>query len=161
MKNLLSVTTPTDCEIVLTRVLNAPRRLVFEAMSKPEFLRRWLLGPPGWTMTVCEVDLRPGGTFRHEWQNEDGSAMAMSGVYREVVIPERVVRTERFEFGCDNQSGEQVATMVFLEENGKTKVTISVLFPTKEARDGMIASGMEHGVAAGYDRLDAILAEME
>ena len=112
-------------------------------------------------MTVCEVDLRAGGTFRHEWRGVDGTAMAMHGVYREVVPPERVVRTEIFEYGCNAQAGEQLATMVLTEKNGKTTVTITALFPSKEARDGMIASGMEQGVAAGYDRLDGILAEMQ
>ena len=163
MKNTsaLKVTTPTDCEIVLTRELDAPRHLVWEAMNKPEYLRRWLLGPPGWEMVVCEVDLRVGGTFRHEWRNVDGTAMAMHGVFREVVAPERIVRTEIFEYGCDAQAGEQLATMVLTEKNGKTTVTITALFPSKQARDGMIASGMEQGVAAGYDRLDGILAEMQ
>jgi uncharacterized protein YndB with AHSA1/START domain len=154
----LNVATPGDREIVITRTFNAPRDLVFDAMSKPEFLRRWLLGPPGWTMTVCENDLRVGGAFRHVWRGADGAEMAMRGVYREVVRPERVVRTETFEFGCDAQSGEQLGTLVLTEQGGKTTLTLTVLYPSKVARDGAIASGMEHGVAAGYDRLDEILA---
>ena len=154
----LTVTTPTDREIVMTREFAAPRRLVFDAMSKPEFLRRWLLGPPGWSMEVCESDLRVGGTFRHEWRGPDGAQMAMRGVYREVVPPGRIVRTESFEFGCEAQGGEQLGTLVLTEQGGRTLLTLTVLYPSKEARDATIASGMEQGVAAGYDRLDELLA---
>ena len=154
----LRVTTPGDREIVMTRAFDAPRELVFEALSRPEFLRRWLLGPPGWTMVVCENDLKVGGAFRHVWRGPDGAEMAMHGVYREVVKPERIVRTEVFEFGCDAQGGEQLGTIVLAEQGGQTTLTLTVLYPSKEARDATIASGMEHGVAAGYDRLDEILA---
>jgi uncharacterized protein YndB with AHSA1/START domain len=154
----LKVTTPTDREIVMTRVLDAPRRLVFDAMTKPEMLKRWLLGPPGWSMVVCESDLKVGGVFRHVWRRTDGSEMAMHGVYRELVPPERIVRTESFELGCDAQSCEQIATAVLTERDGRTTLTLTVLFPSKEARDATIASGMEHGVAASYDRLAELLA---
>jgi len=160
MKNTgtLKVTTPTDREIVMTREFDAPRKLVFEALSKTELLRRWLLGPPGWSMVVCENDQRVGGAFRHVWRDQNGTEMAMRGVYREIVPPERVVRTEVFEFGCDSQSGEQLVTAVLTEQDGRTTLTITVLYPSKEARDATIASGMERGVAASYDRLAELLA---
>jgi uncharacterized protein YndB with AHSA1/START domain len=157
LKNTLKVTTPTDREIVLTRSFDAPRRFVWNAMSKPELLKRWLFGPPGWTMTVCDDDARVGGTFHWAWSGPGGEAMSMRGVYREVVPPERIVRTESFEFGCDAQMGEQLATLVLTEAGGKTTLTLTVLYPSKEARDGAIASGMEKGVGAGYDRLDELL----
>ncbi|HKA08393.1 MAG TPA: SRPBCC family protein [Gemmataceae bacterium] len=157
----LQVTTPTDREIVMTRVVDAARDLVFEAMTKPELLQRWLLGPPGWTMPVCESDLKVGGTFRHVWRGPEGQEMAMRGVYREIVPPERIVRTESFEFGCEAQGGEQLGTLVLTENGDKTTITLRVLFPSKEARDAAVASGMEHGVAAGYARLDEILAEIK
>src|SRR5260370_42350691 len=114
MKNrgTLTVTPPTGREIVMTRVFDAPRSLVFEAMAQPELLKRWLLGPPGWSMVVCENDLKVGGAFRHVWRRADGTEMAMRGVYREVVPPERIVRTESFDLGCDAQSGEQLATLL-------------------------------------------------
>ena len=152
----LKVTTPTDREIAITREFDAPRRLVYDAMSNPEWLKCWLFGPPGWTMTDCQEDRRVGGTFRWVWRGPDGNEMAMHGVYREVVPPERVVRTESFDFGCDAQSGEQLGTLVLTEEGGKTKLKLTVLYPSKEARDGAIASGMERGIAAGYDRLDEL-----
>jgi uncharacterized protein YndB with AHSA1/START domain len=154
----LKLTTPTDREVVMTRVFDAPRHLVFEAMSRAELLQRWLWGPPGWSMVVCESDLRVGGAFRHVWRGPDGREMAMRGVYREVVPPERIVRTETFEFGCEAQAGEQVGTLVLTEEEGKTYLRLAVLYPSKEARDGAIASGMERGVAASYNRLAELLA---
>src|SRR5439155_25403833 len=106
----LKVTTPTDREIVMTRVFDAPRGLVFDAMTKPELLKRWLFGPPGWSMVVCEDDPRVGGAFRWVWRGPDGAEMAMRGVYREVVPPERIVRTESFEVGWAAQADEQVGT---------------------------------------------------
>jgi|SRR5579864_322083 len=153
----LNVTTPNDLEIVMTRVFDAPRSLVFEAMAKPELLMLWLSGPPGWSMVDCENDLKVGGSFLHVWRSTEGTEMAMRGVYREVVPPERIVRTESFSFGCDAQAGEQVATLVLTEQGGKTALTLTVLYPSKEARDATIASGMERGVTASYDRLAELL----
>jgi uncharacterized protein YndB with AHSA1/START domain len=158
MKNTLKVTTPTDREIVITRVFDAPRTLVWEAMSKPDLLKRWLFGPPGWSMVVCEEDARVGGAFHRAWRGPDAAEMAMRGVYREVVAPERLVRTESFVFGCEAQAGEQLATLVLAEQGARTALTLTVLYPSKEARDGAIASGMERGLAAGYDRLDELFA---
>lgn len=158
--NTLKVTTPTDREIVLTRVFNAPRALVWKAMSKPELLKKWVFGPPGWTMVQCDEDARVGGKFRWVWRGPDGQEMAMSGVYREIVAPERAVRTETFEFGCAPQASEQIATLVLSEQNGKTTLTLTILYPSREARDGTIASGMDQGVSAGYDRLDEMLVGM-
>jgi uncharacterized protein YndB with AHSA1/START domain len=157
----LKVTTPTDREIVMTRVVDAPRALVFDAMSKAELIKRWLTGPPGWSMVECENDLKVGGSFRHVWLGPDGAVMAMRGVYREIVPPERIVRTESFELGCDAQAGEQVGTLALTEQDGKTTITLTVLFPSKDARDAMIASGMERGVAAGYDKLEELLTSLE
>ena len=156
-KGALKVSTPTDREVVMTRVFDAPRRLVFDAMNEPELLKRWLLGPPGWSMVVCEIDLKVGGKYRYVWRNGDGTEMGMHGVYREIVRPERVVNTQTFDFGCDAQSGEAVGTAVLTERDGRTTLTTTVLYPSKEARDGALAGGMDKGLAAGYDRLDEIL----
>jgi uncharacterized protein YndB with AHSA1/START domain len=159
MKSTMKITTPTDLEILVTRTFDAPRHLVWDAMTKPELIRRWLFLPPGWTMTKCEEDLRVGGAYRWEWAGEDGkTAMVMHGVYREVVPMERAVRTETFDMGCDHRLGEQLASLVFTEQGGKTLVTIRLVFPTMEHRDGALASGMEHGMSAGYDQLDEMLA---
>jgi uncharacterized protein YndB with AHSA1/START domain len=158
MKNSLKITTPTDREILIARVFNAPRELVWDTMSKPELLKRWLFTPAGWEMTVCEGDPRVGGKFRWVWSGPGGPEMSMTGVYCEIVPPERAVRTETFEFGCVPQSGEQLATLILTEQGEKTLLTLTVLYPSKEARDGAIASGMERGLGAGYDKLDEMLA---
>ncbi|MGE0479620.1 MAG: SRPBCC family protein [Phycisphaerae bacterium] len=154
----MNVTTPSDLEIVITRAFDAPRRLVWKAMTTPELIRQWLFLPPGWKMTRCEEDVRVGGSYRWEWAGPDGRiAMAMGGVYREVVPQQRLVRTEKFEFGCQPQAGEQLGTMEFVEQGGGTLVTITVVYPSKDARDAALASGMERGMSAGYDKLEALL----
>lgn len=161
MKHTLKITTPGDREIVITRSFDAPRRLLWEAMTKPELIRRWLFLPPGWAMTKCEEDPRVGGAYRWEWAGPDGNtAMAMHGVYREVVPQQRLVRTEIFEMGCaPRQEGETIAAIVFTEQAGCTTLTTTVTYPSKAARNGMLASGMEKGMAAGYDQLEKMLAD--
>jgi uncharacterized protein YndB with AHSA1/START domain len=155
----LKITTPTDLEVVITRSFDAPRHLVWQAMTKPELIRRWLFLPPDWKMIRCDEDVRVGGAYRRDWSGPDGNiAMAMGGAYREVVPNERLVRTEKFEFGCQPQSGEQLATLEFIEQGGGTLVRITVLYPSKETRDAALASGMERGMAAGYDKLEVLLA---
>ena len=142
-------TTPTDREIVMTRVFDAPRRLVFEAWTNPEHLPHWMLGPEGWTMPVCEIDLRPGGAWRFVWRHADGNEMEMRGVYREIVPPERLVSTESW--GGDWP--ETLNTLVLTEEDGKTTITSTVLYPSKEARDAALKTGMKEGVSLSFDRL--------
>ena len=149
----LNVTTPTDREIVLTRTFGAPRRLVFDAFTKPLLLKRWF-GPRGWSLVVCEVDLRVGSGFRFVLRGPDGRDMGMSGVYREIVPPERSVHTESF----DDYPGESVVTAVWVEEGDKTTLTATVLYASQEVRDAVIKSGMEHGAAESYDRLAEMLA---
>ena len=152
----LQVTTPTDREIVMTRRFDAPRTLVFEAFTKPDLVRQWLLGPPGWSMPVCKIDLRVGGTYRYEWrQDSDGTTMGMGGVYREVVAPQRLVCTERFDDAW--YPGEGLGTLVLVEQGGKTTATQTMLYESRAARDAAIKTGMEKGVAASYDRLEGML----
>lgn len=153
----LQVTTPSEREIVMTRVFAAPRHLVFDAHTKPELLRRWLLGPPGWSMPVCEVDLRIGGRYRYVWRHDrDGTIMGMGGVYREIVAPERLVSTERFDEAW--YPGEGLGTLVLVERGGRTTLTHTMLYESREARDAIMKSGMEKGVMASYDRLAELLA---
>ncbi len=154
----LKVTLPSDREIAMTRVFDAPRQLVFEALTKPELLKRWLLGPPGWTMVVCEMDLRVGGAYRFVWRREDGTEMGMGGVCREFVPPERMVSTEKFDQSW--YPGEAVVSNVLVEEDGKTTLTLTVRYESQEARDIALKSPMEQGVAAGYDRLAEMLPTM-
>ena len=152
----LQVTTPREREVVLTRVFAAPRRLVFDAWTKPDLVRRWLLGPPGWTMPVCEIDLRVGGAYRFVWRGPDGTEMGMGGVHREITVPERIVTTQLFD--QDWTGGETVGTLVLVERDGMTTVTNTVLYASREARDAALETGMADGVAAGYARLDVLLA---
>jgi len=153
----LQLTAPGEREIVMTRALDAPRQLVFDALTKPELVRRWLLGPPGWSMPVCEIDLRVGGKYRYVWrQDSDGTEMGMGGVYREIVVPERLVTTERFDEAW--YPGEAVGTLVLVEQRGLTTVTQTMRYESREARDAVLKSGMEKGVAASYDRLADLLA---
>ena len=142
-------TTPSDREIVVTRVIAAPRRLVWEAWTRPEHLPHWMLGPDGWTMPVCEIDLRPGGAWHFVWRRADGSEMAMRGVYQEVTPPERLVSTESW----GGPWPETVNTLTLTEEGGKTTITVRILYPSQEARDAALQTGMKEGMAASYDRL--------
>jgi uncharacterized protein YndB with AHSA1/START domain len=153
----LEMTTPSDHEIQWSRVFNAPRTRVFEAITTPGFVRRWLLGPPGWVMEVCEIDLRPGGKYRYLWRRErDSKEMGMSGVYREVLAPERIVSTELFVEAW--YSGEALGTVQLVERDGKTTLIQTVRYESQSARDGVLSSGWEDGVSASYARLDGIVA---
>jgi uncharacterized protein YndB with AHSA1/START domain len=151
-----NICTPSDREIQVSRDFDAPRSLVFDAFTKPELVRRWLLGPPGWTMPVCEIDLRVGGSYRYVWRSEkDGSQMGIRGVFREITPVERLVATERFDDAW--YPGEALDTTVFEERRGITRTTITILYESQEARDTARRSGMEYGMAAGYDRLETLL----
>jgi len=154
----LQVTTPSEREIAMTRVFDAPRPLVFDAFTKPELIKRWLGVRGGWSMVVCEVDLRVGGKYRYVWRKGDGPDMGMGGVYREVVRPERLVATELF----DNPwyPGEGLDTTVMVEQEGRTTVTTTVRYESREIRDAVLASPMERGVAESYDKLAELLPSL-
>jgi len=165
----LKVTTPTDLQIVMTRNFEAPRQLVWEAMTRPELVRRWMFTPPGWTWAVCEMDVRVGGKFRWAWNGPDGQiALTIWGEHREVNPPSRIVHTERMEMGpvaadgaCPPDSAqvwELLVTLELTEQSGMTRMCMTMDFPSKEARDVALASRMEHGMAAGYSALDDFLA---
>ena len=144
--------TPTDTTIVITRVANAPRKAVFEAWTNPKYIREWMLGPPGWTMPVCELDLRPGGAWRYSWRREDGSEMTMTGTVQEVKAPELLVTTERW----GPEWPETVNSLVLAESGGKTTMTLTITYPSKEARDAATQTGMKEGLDAAFERLDRI-----
>jgi uncharacterized protein YndB with AHSA1/START domain len=147
-----------DREIVMTRVFDAPRNLVFDALTKPELIRQWLLGPPGWTMPVCEIDLRVGGRYRYVWRHTSGNEMGMGGVYREIVAPERIVATEKFDDSW--YPGEGVGTILLDEQAGKTTLTQTLLYESRAARDLVVKSPMEGGVTMSYNRLAELLASL-
>jgi uncharacterized protein YndB with AHSA1/START domain len=153
-----TVTTPSDHEIRMTRLFDAPRHLVFEAMTKPEHVSRWwgCLGD-GYSVPVCEIDLRPGGRWRFVNRHPKGEA-AFHGEYREITPPSRLVFTEIFEDFPDTVS---VVTTEFADDNGKTRMTSTVQYPSKDVRDMVIASGMSTGAGISYDRLEDLVAELQ
>jgi uncharacterized protein YndB with AHSA1/START domain len=152
------VTTPSDREIRLTRLFDAPRHLVFEVMTRPEHVARWwgILGE-GYSVPVCEIDLRPGGAWRWVARTPKGQLVAFSGVYREIAPPDRLVFTEIFEPFPD---AESVVTTVLTDENGKTRFTMTAAYPSLEVRDSVLKTGMERGAAISYDRLEEVAAEL-
>ena len=160
MKNTgtLTLTTPTDREIVLTRVFDAPRALVFEALTTPDLLQQWFTGPPGWSLVVCEPARQAGARYRFVWRGPDGTEMGMGGVCREFVPPERMSATEKFEPSW--YSGEAQVSTVLAEQGGKTTLTLTVTYESRETRDAVLKSPMEGGVAYGYDRLADLLASL-
>jgi uncharacterized protein YndB with AHSA1/START domain len=152
----LEITTPSDREIALTRVFNAPRSLVWDAWTKPELLKRWLGVRGGWTMPECEVDLKVGGRYRYLWRGPKGQEMGMGGVFREIVKPERLVATELFDDAW--YEGDAIDTLTLIERDGKTIATTTVLYDTKEIRDTVLNSPMATGVEESYIKLDELLA---
>jgi uncharacterized protein YndB with AHSA1/START domain len=156
----LDLSTPSEREITLTRIFDAPRSLVFETMTRPKMLKRWLYGPDGWSLDVCEIDRQVGGSFRFVWQRHaDGTEVGMRGVIRELVPAERIVQTERFEEGCTGP--ETVGTLVLSEQDGKTTLTNTLRYASREARDAMLQADMPCGLAEGYDRLEILLDAMQ
>jgi uncharacterized protein YndB with AHSA1/START domain len=152
------VATPSEEEIRMTRLFDAPRELVFEAMSKPEHVKEWWgrLGE-GYSVPVCEIDFRPGGAWRFVNRHPKGEA-AFHGEYREITPPSRVVFTEIFEEFPDAVS---VVTTVLTDEGGKTRFTATVRYPSLQVRDAVIASGMARGAGISYDRLEDLLAKLQ
>ena len=153
-----TVTTPSDQEIRMTRLFDAPRHLVFEAMTRPEHVKRWwgCLGD-GYSVPVCEIDLRIGGRWRFVNRHPKGEA-AFRGEYREVTPPSRVVFTEIFEDFPDVIS---VVTAELSEEGGKTRLTATVRYPSIEVRDMVMSTGMSRGAGISYDRLEDLVAELQ
>ncbi len=159
MANKLDIFLPSDREIVITRSFDAPREMVWDCHTKPALVRRWLLGPPGWELPVCEIDLRVGGKYRYEWEDKSrGVKMGMGGTFTAVKRPEHVGSKEKFD--DDWTGGETNVSQVFTEKNGKTTLTLTILYASKQARDGAAATGMTDGMEHGYQRLDELLTRL-
>jgi len=157
-RDTFKVTTPSDREIVLTRLFNAPRHLVFEAMTRPEHVRRWWGGlGEGYSVPVCEIDFRVGGKWRFVNRHPKGEAV-FYGVYRDIDAPGRVVFTEIYEPFPD---AESVVTSVLTEENGQTRLTATCLYPSNQVRDMVMGTGMEKGAGLSYDQLEILVGEMQ
>jgi len=155
-----TVMLPNDLEVVVVRDFRAPRAMVFDAWTKPELMSRWLLGPPGWTMPVCEMDLRVGGKFRWRWRNEAGAEFGFEGVFREVVRPSRIVHTEIYDPGTvgGTMGAECLITAVLTEKSGVTTYTTTIRYQSKADRDAAIGTGMTDGMEQSFVKLDELLA---
>ena len=160
--NALQVDLPSDSEVRVTRQFHAPRELVYKAYTTPELLRKWLLGPPGWAMPVCEMDVREGGKYRWQWKNEaNGKQFGFHGEFQQVDAPALLVHSEFFDAGDIGGSmgeGSRV-TIAFSEDNGMTTVTSTMDYGSREVRDQVVATGMTDGMETSYRRLDALLNE--
>jgi uncharacterized protein YndB with AHSA1/START domain len=148
-----SYTTPSDREVLVTRVVNAPRRLVFAAWTEPRHLQRWLTGPEGWTMPICEIDLRPGGRWRYVYRKASGKEMTLTGSVLEVVPPERFVTTESW----GPEWPETVNTLVLTESEGRTTIALTITYVSKEARDAALDTGAMDGMNRAFELLDELL----
>jgi uncharacterized protein YndB with AHSA1/START domain len=151
-----SFSTEWDREIVATRIVDAPLRVVWEAWTNPECLSRWMTGPEGWTMPVCEVDPCTGGEWHFVWRGPDGQEIEMRGVYREVSPPERLAYTEWWGDGWP----PTLNVLCFTESEGRTTIVHTLLFDTKEARDSSLEAGVADGWSESYGILDDHLRTM-
>jgi uncharacterized protein YndB with AHSA1/START domain len=150
-------TTPSDRELTATKVVDAPRQRVWEAFTRPKYVQQWLLAPDGSPMEICEMDVRPAGAWHWGWRERDGSLMEMRGLFREILPSERLVQTV-------SQGGdwpETLNTMTLSERNGKTTIQTTVLYPSREAREKALGTGMKEGWGAAYDRLDEFLPKID
>jgi uncharacterized protein YndB with AHSA1/START domain len=153
----ITLSTPSDCELSWSRRFRAPIERVFEALTRPELVRRWLLGPEGWTMPVCEIDLKPGGSYRYVWrQARDGKEMGMGGVFQEITVPTHVSFTEVFDEAW--YSGHALGSYQLQAQEATTTLVQTMKYASREVRDGVLRSGFETGIEQSHQRLDAIFA---
>ena len=155
-----TVMLPNDLEVVVVRDFRAPRNTVFDAWTRPELMSRWLLGPPGWTMPVCEMDVRVGGKFRWRWRSAGGAEFGFTGVFREVVRPSRLVHTQVYDPGTvgGTMGAEALITAALAEKDGVTTYTTTIRYQSKADRDAAMSTGMTDGMEQSFAQLDALLA---
>lgn len=155
----LTLSTPSPREVQMVRVFDAPRRLVFSALTQADLLKRWFSGPPGWSLAVCEIDARPGGAYRYVWHGANGEVMGMGGTFEEVVAPELLVANERFDQPW--YEGAATSSIRLSESGGKTTLTLTVRYDSEQIRDAVLKFGATDGVDYSYDRLAAWMASEE
>ncbi|MCA9573350.1 MAG: SRPBCC family protein, partial [Myxococcales bacterium] len=156
--------TPSDREVAVLRSFRAPRDRVFAAYTQPDLVRRWMLGPPGWTMPVCEMDVRVGGSYRWRWRSEaEGAEFGFHGTFEVVDPPSRLRHLESFDpgdvGGSMAEAGTATVTTTFEEHDGVTTVTTLIEYASKEERDAAVATGMTDGMEMSYALLDTLLAD--
>jgi uncharacterized protein YndB with AHSA1/START domain len=160
------VSLPSDTEVCVTRDFAAPRKLVWQAHTDPKLVTRWMLGPPGWSMPVCEMDVRPGGKYRWRWRSdENGQEFGFFGQFLEVDAPARMVHEENYDpgdiGGAMDVSQPAIIRTSFSERNGVTSLEMVMRFASKDIRDAAVSTGMTDGMEAGYQRLDEMFAEQQ
>lgn len=153
----LKLATPSTLELQLMRFFKAPRSLVFDCWTRPEMIRRWLTGPEGWTMSVCTVDLKPGGQYRYEWRHRDGPTMGLTGTFIAIAAPDSLVSEERFDE--DWTGGATHNRIDFSDDADGTLYTHTIRYTSEAARDAAMRTGMADGMEAGFAHLDAVLAQ--
>lgn len=165
ISNKAQVSLPSDTEVRVTRDFKAPRKLVWQAHTEPKLFQRWIGGYPGWTMPVCEMDVRVGGKYQWRWrQDEDGKEFGFYGEFREVDAPEKIVSAEFFDpgsFGGAMSTNPTINRTTFTEKNGVTTLIVLIEYDSKEARDAAISTGMTDGMETSYERLDKLVAEQQ
>ncbi|WP_395645104.1 SRPBCC family protein [Terricaulis sp.] len=159
MPKPIEVTQPSDREVRVVRTFDAPRQLVWDAHTKPELIQKWMLGPPGWTMPVCEMDVRVGGAYRWAWRSVDGGKQfGFFGDFTEVAKPSKLAHTQTYDpgdvGGSMNPDEPAIISTAFSEANGVTTLTLTMLFASKAIRDAAVSTGMTDGMEIGYVRLD-------
>jgi uncharacterized protein YndB with AHSA1/START domain len=163
MPKPLEVSLPSDREVRVVRSFSAPRNLVWDAHTKPELVQRWMLGPPGWSMPVCEMDLRVGGAYRWRWRSDnDGKEFGFFGRFLEVNAPAKLVHEEHYDpgdVGGPMTSEPAIITSVFEGAGDGTVLTVTMRFASKDARDGAVASGMTDGMEMSYAKLDGLMVD--
>lgn len=157
--NALTAVPQGDREILVTRVFNAPRALVWRALTEPALIKRWLGAMPGWTFPVCEFDARVGGKYRYEWHHTNGTKMGMGGVITECTPPERLAATELFDEPW--YPGGAVTLQVLTEQQGRTTLTMTITYASKEARDGVVAGPALGGMGISYDALEKVVISLK
>lgn len=160
MQSKAQVTLPNDRQVKVVRSFKAPRALVYRAHTEPALVKKWMLGPPGWSMPVCEMDVRVGGKYTWRWKNDaDGKEFGFFGTFREVDAPKRIAHTETFDPGdIGGEMGVAEVATELTESNGVTTLTVTIEYPSREIRDAAVATGMTDGMEMGYERLDRMFA---
>lgn len=152
----ITITTPSDRELSWSRRFRAPVARVFEAVTQPELVKRWLLGPEGWSMPICEIDLEPGGKYRYVWRRErDGKQMGMGGLFQEIVVPTLVTFSEVFDEAW--YPGHAMGSYRLIDEGATTTFVQTMKYESRDVRDQVLRSGLEQGIEKSHERLDAIL----
>ncbi len=159
MTSTLAVSMPSDRELSVARAFAAPRTLVFDCWTRQDLVKQWLSGPPGWSFVTCAIDLRVGGQYRFVWEDQGGKTLGVTGIFREIARPGRLVSTELFD--QDWTGGETRVSILLTEDEGATTLKQTILYSSQAARDGAAGSGMTQGMETGFQKLAEFLEKQK